>query len=92
MSSTPFSDRCKIITEFSENYGDSEEDMWVDYFATYNLGVPLALAIVYGGATANERGMEWINAAWIALCEIIEIDHYGEYSSMMEMMDFAEAE
>ena len=86
---TPFSDKCKILTEFSDNFSDSDEDMWMEYFSTYNLGVPLALAVFYGGATANERGTEWINAAWIALCELLGIDHYGEYDNALEMTELA---
>jgi hypothetical protein len=63
--------------------------MWQEYFATYNLGVPLAMCVHFGGADANDRGRQWIEDAWIAMCEVLGIDHHGEYENALEMMELA---
>ena len=90
MAQTPFSKRVEIISAFYSKYANSEE--WQEYFEALDLGVPLAVAIDMGGATATEEGIKWIDEAWDELCETLEIDRHGEYNSFDEVMKYAESE
>jgi hypothetical protein len=85
-----FSKKCEILTEVSLTF--QGEDGWDYFFEQFDLGLPLAAAIHHGGAEANAKGIEWIDEAWEGLCEMLNIDKYGEYPNMEEMMNFAISE
>ena len=90
MTNTPFSNRVQILADVSTFYGEEED--WQYFIRRYDLAIPLAVCISYGGATATPKGVEWINEAFVALCELFEIDPYGNYDSLEGMTDFATGE
>ena len=87
---TPFGKRVDILNDTYMNFTEDEE--WSTFFDIYDLGVPLAVAVFRGGATANDQGMVWINEAWEGLCELLQIDSHGDYKGLEEMTDFAISE
>lgn len=85
MDSTPFSKKCEILNDFyMDNSGTEEYD---DFISMNDLGFPAAVLVMNGGAILTEVGDSFVNQTWIALCELLEVDHMGEYSSIDEMME-----
>lgn len=88
MDKTPFSKKCEIIKDFSTTYRGLD---WTDdYFEFYNLGVPWAVGAHYGDITLNERGVEYVGDAWNGLLKLFGVDPYAEFSSLNELLDFAD--
>ncbi len=85
MTNTPFSNKCAIITEFSELY--SQEDWTQDFFAFYNLGVPWAIGAHYGDITLNERGIEYVDQAWQGLLKMFDLDPYAEFDDLVQLLE-----
>lgn len=90
MTNTPFSNRVNILADVFAFYGEEED--WQYFIRRYDLAIPLAVCISYGGATATPKGVEWINEAWDALCELFQIDSHGNYENLERMTDFATSE
>lgn len=64
-----------------------EGDTLYDFVEVHDLGIPLAVLITQGHATATPSGVEWIVKDFDDLCEEMEIDKYGDYDSLDEMWD-----
>lgn len=66
---------------------------FAEYCHNYDLGLPLAGALVLGGVERNEGvtniGLMWINEAFDALVEILGLDPFAEYESLDEMLEIA---
>jgi len=65
-----------------------DED-WMDFFAMNDLGIPLAVLTVMGGAHATEQGEKWIGDTFDSFCEALGIEDTG-FSTIDEMMLDAE--
>lgn len=87
---TPFSNQVDILSELYLEYSDDEQ--WQGFLKIYDLGIPLAVAIANGGASANSKGESWINESYIALCELLQIDSHGNYESLEDMLELANEE
>jgi hypothetical protein len=87
MSKTPFSDKVFILHEFYLEFLGTDE--FANFFRLNDLGLPLAVAIQNGGATATPTGQGWIEETWKNLCEVIKVDHHGEYESLSDLMEMA---
>ena len=89
MDNTRFSNKCKVLSEFWLNWRD--EDEFYDFFDFYDLGMPLA-ALVFGEyATVTDTGVIAIEEAWDGFCALFDIDKYGEFSSLDEVLEFVNA-
>lgn len=69
-------------------YLDAEGGM-ADFVEVHDLGIPLSVLIVQGHATATMTGIDWINADFDDLCEYLEIDKYGEYESLEDVLEMS---
>ena len=87
MDNTPFSKKCEIIRDFTETA--LMEDAYPDFVTVNDLGCAFALGVADDMLTLNERGMRWVEETWQDLCIRLEIDMYGEYVSLDQMLDFA---
>lgn len=90
MEQTPFSDKVEIIAEAYIGDPDAGHPAHMnDYFLSYDVSTSIALAIYFGGVTTiTDRGRDWIEDGWSALCELMQIDQYGEYESWQQILDF----
>lgn len=84
---TPFSNKCAILAQVYIDYSEDEKFSQLCY--THDIGIPLAYAVSRNLAVANDDGMVFVDNAWEDFCEILGIDHYGEYDSFDSMMVFA---
>lgn len=86
MTNTPFSKQVEIVSDFYEVYADD----YPQIKSSYDIGLPLAFAINYGGVSEDgltDIGREWIVESYKAICNTFGVDHYGEYDSIEEMFD-----
>jgi len=82
---TPFSKRVEILSDlYMEYYVDYEQ-----FIEDNDLGVPLAVLITLGCATASATGIEMINQSFDSFCELLDIDNHGEYEDIDSMIEFA---
>lgn len=61
---------------------------WADFHKWADLGVPLAMAVTYDMATANESGEELINETYSMLIKVLGIPDV-EYSDLQAIFDAA---
>jgi hypothetical protein len=85
MDKTPFSKQCQILHDLYLNHSTEYEDFILDN----DLGIPLAVLIVQGCATPTDKGMQHVSDSFDSLCEILEIDKYGDYETIETMIGFA---
>lgn len=85
MDKTPFSKKCEILHDLYLNHSTEYEDFILDN----DLGVPLAVLIVQGCATPTDKGTQHVSDSFDSLCEILEIDKYGDYETIETMIGFA---
>ena len=88
MDNTPFSSKCEILYDFYMNYSDEYEE----FIDENDIGVPAAVLSYIGAATLTDKGIHSIEETWISLCDILQIDSYGNYPTIEFMMEFANAE
>jgi len=87
MDKTPFSKKCEIMHDFYMDYSGSEE--YADFIELNDLGFPAAVLMFMEAATLTDTGINFVESTWEAMCEMLEIDYLGDYSSLYEMMEFA---
>lgn len=90
MTNTPFSKQVEIVSDFYESFANEYPRLK----ASYDIGLPLAFAINYGGLSADsltDIGREWISEAYRAICDTFGVDYYGEYDSIEEMFALDES-
>jgi len=68
------------------DYSGSEE--YADFIEHNDLGFPAAVLVVNGAVTLTDAGRSFIEQTWQSFCEVVEVDHYGEYSSLEDVMTF----
>lgn len=85
MDSTPFSKKCDIMNDFYMDYAGSEE--YDEFISINDFGFPAAALVVNGGAILTDIGQSFVEETWIALCELLGTDHYGQYDSLEELME-----
>ena len=85
MTNTPFSKQVEILNDLYMDYGDE----YSDFIEDNDIGVPLAVFITQGCATATPKGIEMITESFDSLCENLDIDNYGNYESLDYMLEFA---
>jgi hypothetical protein len=83
MNGTPLSKKCEILHDFYLDYAGTDE--YEDFFRLNDLGVPAALLYMNGGAQLTEIGANFVEEAWIAMCELLEVDHLGDYESLEQI-------
>lgn len=83
MDNTPFSKKCEIIHDFYLDYAYEHKD----FVEVNDIGVPLALLIVQGCATPTIDGIDYIEATYIALCNMLGADPELPWNSADEMME-----
>lgn len=87
MTNTPFSKKCAILADFASAV--SGEDWTKDFFDFHDLGIPFAIGQSQGYITIipNTQGEQYVNDTWIAFCDLLGIDHYGDYDSLAEIIE-----
>jgi hypothetical protein len=65
-------------------------DDYTEFLEVHDLGCPLSVCVVQGLALATEAGVKWIESDFDDLCEFLEIDKYGDYESLDEVLEYAE--
>ena len=86
MTNTPFSNQVAIVSDFYLHMGYDYPDL----LAGYDLGFPLAVAIIRGGVEeVTDLGKQWIEEAFIGICDEFDLDIYGEYDTLGDMVALA---
>lgn len=88
MTNTPFSKQVEIVSDFYELFADDFPELK----SAYDIGLPLAFAINYGGLSEDgltDAGREWIVEAYNAISSAIGVDPYGDYDNIEEMFELA---
>lgn len=80
--------KCEILFEMYEVCKDSP--LWEQYFAIYDIGVPLARMIALDCAEPTDEGREAIEEAWFGLCFMMGVDPDGEYESFDDIIQIGE--
>jgi hypothetical protein len=80
---TSIENKAKILHDLYIDYSTDSE--FEDFVAVHDLGIPLAVLIVQGHATATPSGLKWIESDYNDLCEEIGVDKYGDYDSLEDM-------
>lgn len=84
MTNTPFSKQVEIVADF---YMECAMD-YPELVATYDLGLPLAVAVTNGGVDIDSltpKGREWITDTFIGIANELEVDYHGDYDSLDDM-------
>jgi hypothetical protein len=90
MTNTPFSKQVEIVSDFYELYASDYPELKT----TYDLGLPLAFAVNYGGVAENgltDGGRDWIIETYNGICNHFGVDVYGDYEDINEILDLANA-
>ena len=92
MSNTPFSKKCEIMKDYWLEYRqDFASDGWEVIFV-YDMGFPAALLYLDEAATLNDKGIGYVEDAWVGMCNYMEVDELGDYDSYSHMQEIADAE
>lgn len=75
--------KTQILHDLYVHY--STDDEFADFLDVHDLGIPLAVLITQGHATATPSGIGWIESDYNDLCEEIGIDKYGDYNVLEDM-------
>lgn len=70
----------------------SQEPDHADFIEVHDIGIPLAVLLHLGHATATPTGIEWIETDYIDLCEEFGVDLHGDYSSLDNMLEISRYE
>lgn len=76
-SMTEFNDKVNILAELDSLYGRIENDAWQEFFATYNIGLPMAYLAQGGLVTITDEGKEWINDTFLMLLMSLDVKDEG---------------
>jgi len=91
MSKTLFSNKCKIITELTEEYDG--DPYYESMFAFWNLSVPFAIGAYRGLVILTSKGEEYVEAFWNHICnDIYHVDPLGEYESLEQFESISNIE
>lgn len=85
MDKTPFSKRVEILHDFYLDYSGSDE--YDDFILLNDLGLPAAVLSMMGAVTLTDIGISYVENTWRDFCELIEVDHMGNYNSLSQMLD-----
>lgn len=88
MTNTPFSKQVEIVADFYLNIGWEHEDL----LEQYDLGFPIAVAIANGGVdekSLTDTGRAWIEETFIGICDKFDLDIYGDYDSLDNMIELS---
>ena len=82
-----FTEKTVIVSDFYEYHSED----YPEIIAAYDLGFPLAFAVVYEGVVElTETGKSWIEDAYKGICEALGVDQYGDYDSLTDLMEFSD--
>lgn len=87
MDNTPFSNKVEILNDFYMDYAGSEE--YDEFILLNDLGFPAAVLTMMGAVTLTDIGKNHIEETWQALCEMLGVDHMGDYENLYSLMEFA---
>lgn len=88
MDKTSFSKKCEILNDFYMEYSGSDE--YDEFISINDLGFPAAVLVMNGSANLTDIGINFVNDTWKAMCEVLEVDHMGEYNSLTEMENMSD--
>jgi hypothetical protein len=77
------------VTELLGNFYDLNmyDEGWQHFFSQNNIAMPTAYLALSGYVTPTEKGIAYLNDAWLDLCDILEMDPEGEYASIAEFLE-----
>jgi hypothetical protein len=76
--------KAEIITDFVVR--NSEEDIYSDFFAYNDLGIPLAVAYNAGLCTLNDEGNKMLDETYELLCAELEADPDEDFDDLDELL------
>lgn len=85
---TTLDTKMQILHDLYVETGQDEE--FQDWLEVHDLGVPLAVLVIQGCAIATEAGVKWIESDYDDLCEYYEVDKYGDYESLDDLVDLSD--
>lgn len=88
MTNTPFSKRVEILNDIYLTQRDTDLE---DFISSNDLGFPAAVLLTLGAVTLTPFGEGYINETFDALCNYLEIDNLGDYDSLENILEIANA-
>ena len=82
------SSRASIIVEVY-NRKDAlsfDNPLWQEFFRRNDLGIPAAMTVHYNLGNLTEKGMEYFDSTWVALCKVVMVDSEEEYEFLDDMI------
>lgn len=76
--------KANILVEFIQRFNTNE--MFDDFFAYNDLGLPLAVCVNADICTLKGQGQEIFNETWEMLCTELSMDSSKDYSDLDEML------
>lgn len=82
--STSFSTKCEILAEV---YLESSwNEQLSDFRTLHDIGLPLSYLIDKELATATDRGIQFVEATWFALCESLFVNPEATYKDSNDLI------
>ena len=78
----PFSKKCEILHDFYLDYATE----YKEFIFVNDIGVPLATLVTQGCAIPTTSGVDYVEAAYEALCNMLHVDSSLPWNSIQEMM------
>lgn len=76
--------KANVLAKFLEEY--RYDDEMSDFIAVNDLGLPLAVVLMNGLATATADGLQVLEQTWLAFCEMYGVDPEGDYWDMADVL------
>lgn len=89
MSKTAFSTKVRILATLWMYYREETEanEGWQQFFASQDLGFPLAYSKFFEYIEINKSGEKFIEGTWDMLCEGLNIDKDAEYNDLDDIFN-----
>ena len=89
---TPFSKRVEILGQFYAWNSDNDDAVNSPFYLEYADTMWICLASNVGYVTIEDKFHPFVDDAWQAFILFLGLDIYGEYDSLVEMIELAEWE
>ena len=88
MDKTLFSKKCEIVGEAASEWDRS--DTFQQFFIDYDLGSAYAFGVWQKEITLMPKAERYVEEVWEAFCELLGVDHHGDYSSLDNLLEIAD--
>jgi hypothetical protein len=87
---TPFSNKVSILGNFFSEVVENADVLDTPFMQDHRDTLWICLASNVGYVVIEERFHWAVDNAWDSFCEYLGIDSHGEYSTLVDMMEFAD--